>query len=546
MVDVKQVINKEQTDSGSISDQIELQQNYLNNDDIQNYIYLDKPWWKYSHFRWLHFYIFLITLTSTNNGYDSSMLNGFQALETWNKHMGYPEGSILGALSNGTTFGVICSFPFASFVSDKFGRKNCIICGSSITIIGAILQGASYNYAFFLISRIILGFGFGISVVSAPNLIAELSYPSYRATCTSCYNALWYFGAIIAAWVTYGTRNIVGAYSWKVPSYLQGFLPLVQVVFFFMVPESPRYLISKGKIEKARHVLHVYHTGADEDERAYRFVEFEIKEIEAALELEKIYSSSRYVDFVSIPSFRKRLFLTFFTAFIMQLSGNGLVSYYLNKVLDSIGITGTKQQLQLNGCLMIYNLVIAIFSASIIYKFKRRTVFLVCITGMLITYIIWTALSAINQKRNFEQKSLANGVLAMIFLYYLAYDFGANGLPYLYVTEILPYSHRAKGMNLFQVFQNIILLYNGFVNPVAMQAIEWKYYIVYCCILAFELVMVYLFYVETFGCTLEEVARVFGDDGTVTLKKFSTPDEKLASEHAENATNVSSTHLVGV
>ncbi|KAK6461682.1 general substrate transporter [Scheffersomyces coipomensis] len=533
---------KDQNDSVSITGNIQLQQEFLNSEDVENYLYHDKPWWRHSHFRWLHFYIFIVTITSTSNGYDSSMLNGFQSLSTWNIKMGHPEGSVLGALSNGTTFGAIAAFSIASWLSDKYGRKKCIAGGVSIIIIGAILQGASTNYAFFLCSRIVLGIGFGIATCSSPSLIAELSFPSYRPTCTACYNTLWYFGAILAAWITYGTRNIKGDNAWRVPSYLQGFFSLVQVIFIWMVPESPRFLISKGKVEQARKILHKYHTGSSEDERAHRLVDFEIREIEAALELEKVYSTTRFVDFVKIPTFRKRLFLILFTAWIMQLSGNGLVSYYLNKVLDSIGITSPTRQLEINGCLMIYNFVISVVMACVVYKFKRRTVFLICISGMLTTYIIWTALSAINQKTNFEHKGLANGVLAMIFLYYLSYNFGANGLPYLYITEILPYSHRAKGLNLFQVTQNIILLYNGFVNAIAMEAIEWKYYIVYCCILACELVIVYFTFVETYGHTLEEVAKVFGDDPTTGItfadNSTSSPAEKVEIEHAEHADSV--------
>ncbi|KAK6199617.1 general substrate transporter [Scheffersomyces amazonensis] len=528
-------LTSQEDESGSISEKVQLQQQALNDEDINNYLYLEKPWYKYSFFWLLHFYVFLITLTSTNLGYDGSMLNGLQSLEDWNKSMGYPTGSILGALSNGNTFGVLLCFPFASYVSDRFGRKRVIMVGASLNVIGAVLQGASYNYAFFLISRIILGFGFGISTVSAPSLIAEISYPRYRDTCTAIYNSFYYLGAIMAAWITYGTRNISNGYSWKIPSYLQGFLPLVQLLLFFLVPESPRYLLSKGKVDRARKILHKFHTGADEDERAHILIEFEIKQIQSALEMEKLYSSSRYADFFKIPSFRKRLFLTSFTAFLMQLSGNGLVSYYLNKVLDSIGITGTKRQLEINGCLNVYNIVISWAAASVCYRFKRRFMFLTSISGMLVTYIIWTVLSAINQKRNFEQTSLANGVLAMIFLYYLCYDFGLNGLPYLYVTEILPYSHRAKGLNIFQFCQQAFVVYNGFVNPVAMENIEWKYYIVYCCILAVELVLVYFFYVETFGHTLEEVATVFGDDTTAALQAFQqASNEKIATAHVES------------
>lgn len=152
---------------------------------------------------------------------------------------------------------------------------------------------------------------------------------------------------------------------------------------------------------------------------------------------------------------------------------------------------------------------------------------------MLVFYVIWTILSAINQQRNFEQKSLGNGVIAMIFFYYLAYDIGANGLPFLYITEIMPYSHRAKGMNIFTVSQNIIIIFNGFVNPIAMDAIEWKYYIVYCCILAVEVITVLFTFVETSAYTLEEVAKVFGDDPGQTLIHLSSAPPKPEVGHIE-------------
>ncbi|OBA25984.1 hypothetical protein HANVADRAFT_3226, partial [Hanseniaspora valbyensis NRRL Y-1626] len=68
----------------------------------------------------------------------------------------------------------------------------------------------------------------------------------------------------------------------------------------------------------------------------------------------------------------------------------------------------------------------------------------------------------------------------------------------------------AKGLSVFTLVQFIVMIYNGFVNPIAMDAIDWKYYIVYVCILAVEFVICFSF-IETSGRTLEEVAGVFGD-----------------------------------
>jgi len=503
---------------------------------INDYIAETRPWYRVPHLRLLSFCIFLITITSTNNGYDGSMLNGLQSLSHWQEDMGHPAGQKLGALSNGTLFGSIAALPFAPFISDRFGRRKAIFAGQLITVIGGILQGVSTDYGFFLGSRIVLGFGSCIATIGSPTLISELAYPTHRESSTFCYNICWYLGAIVASWVTYGTRNLDSKASWTIPSYLQSALPTFQLLLFWMVPESPRFYVAKGRVESARKVLTKFHIGNSEDPRDIALVEFELREIESALEQEKLNSNSSYLDFITKKNFRKRGFLVCFVAIMMQLSGNGLVSYYLVKVLESIGITDATKQLEINGCLMIYNFVICATLACVVRYFKRRTMFIFCVSGMLLSYVIWTILSALNQQKNFEDKSLANGVLAMIFFYYLFYDVGVNGLPFLYLTEILPYSHRAKGINLMQFCMFIVLVYNGYVNPIAMDAIEWKYYIVYCCILAVELLVVIFTFPETSGFTLEEVAQVFGDVAPEMANRHVSTVEttnKRSLEHVE-------------
>lgn len=528
------------------------------NHDINDYISDKRPFYKVPHLRYLSFCIFLTTLTSTNNGYDGSMLNGLQSMTRWAAYFGHPTGYVLGALSNGVTFGILLSFPIAPFLADRYGRKFVIILGQSLNVLGLILQGASTNYAFFLVSRIIIGAGSGIATVGSPTLISEISHPNHREVSTFSYNVCWYLGAIIPAGVSLGTIKIESNACWRIVSYLQAAIPVFQLALFWMVPESPRFLIARGKRDKAEQVLRKYHTGNSDDPRDIALVQYELNEIEAAIAFERKNSNVKYTDFIKKPGFRKIIFLVMFTGVIMQLSGNGLVSYYLNKVLNSIGITDERKQLQINVCLMVYNFVICCCVCLTAGYFKRRTLFITCVSGMLLTYIIWTVLSAVNQERNFADKSLGSGVLAMIFFYYLFYNIGVNGLPFLYVTEILPYSHRAKGMNIFQFTQTVVQIYNGFVNPIAMDAIEWKYYIVYCCILVVELIVVLLFYVETSGCTLEEVALIFNispdlngvinsgviNNGDVNLEnqiiandndnEDFMSDKKISSQHVEH------------
>jgi MFS family permease len=294
----------------------------------------------------------------------------------------------------------------------------------------------------------------------------------------------------------------------------------------YFVPESPRYLIFQERYEDAREVLVKHHAGGDRDSK---LVDFEMAEISAQIAIDREHKSLNYMEFFRTRANRKRLFLVVAITTNMQLSGNGLVSYYLNLVLNSIGITDSQEQLYINGGLMIYNWIFAIFFACLVERLGRRPLFLFSFSGMLVTYVIWTVLSAINQERNFEDKSLGQGVLAMIFLYYFCYGAGLNGLPVLYFTEILPYNLRALGMNVNAIVTVLVLVYNGFVNPIAMDAIAWKHYIVWDCVIAVELVVAYFFYPETKGHTLETVGQVFGED------VVQVDDEVIEHIHNEKA-----------
>jgi MFS family permease len=194
---------------------------------------------------------------------------------------------------------------------------------------------------------------------------------------------------------------------------------------------------------------------------------------------------------------------------MMQLSGNGLIAYYLHLILNSIGFTSDPQQLRINGGLTVFNLGVSIALASLMEVAGRRRLFLFSTVGMLTCYVIWTILSAINQERGFNDSSLGTGVIVMIFFYQLFYNAGLNGPAWVYVTEVLPTHLRAKGTNIMQIASTCVLVFNGYANPVAMNAISWRYYIVYCCVIAVEIALVYFGFPETKGHSLEEVALIF-------------------------------------
>ncbi|KAL2865313.1 general substrate transporter [Aspergillus lucknowensis] len=470
------------------------------------------PWYKQRHLLLLNLSMVIPYLSSTTNGYDGSMLNGLQSMVQWQNSFDHPTGTRLGSLSNGVIFGQILAFPIAPWLCDHMGRRFPIFIGSLLLVIGAVLQCAAQNYAMFLVSRMIIGFGGLIAVEASPMLVTELAYPTHRGVLTAYYNSLWYLGALLAAWTTYGTyfMGTHTSWAWRIPSLLQGFFPLLQVLFVYLIPESPRYLVQRDRYDDARKILTKYHAAGNPSSP---LVDFEMKEITLSIETAKSTSGTGYLEFLKSAGNKHRLFIIIMVPCMMQLSGNGLIAYYLHLILNSIGFTSDPQQLRINGGLTIFNLFVSLAMASLMDLAGRRRLFLFSTTGMLACYVVWTVLSAVNEQRGFADTSLGTGVVVMIFLYQFAYNAGMNAVPWVYVTEVLPTHLRAKGTNVMQIAATCALVFNGYANPVAMEAISWRYYIVYCCVIAVEVAVVWFAFPETKGRSLEEVAVLFDGEG---------------------------------
>lgn len=202
--------------------------------------------------------------------------------------------------------------------------------------------------------------------------------------------------------------------------------------------------------------------------------------------------------------------------------GNGVVSYYLTLVLDTVGITDPDTQTLINGLLQVFNFIVAIGAALLVDKLGRRTLWNWSGIGMLISFIIWTACSA--RFADTPTNSLGYTVIAFIFIFFFHYDIAYTPMLMAYPTEILQYSIRSKGLavELGIVYASLIAL--AFINPIALAAIGWRYYIVFCCIIAASVVANWILLPETKNLSLEETSDLF----TGESKHIRTGNDKSA------------------
>ncbi|KAF9888945.1 hypothetical protein FE257_008114 [Aspergillus nanangensis] len=501
--------------------------------DVNVLAKLPKHWWQYPELLKLNLGLFSALLAWATTGFDGSMMNGLQAVPSWTTYFDHPAGARLGTMSNGFAYGNLITIFISFWLCERFGRRWPLLGSTILIIIGTIVQTAAQNFDTFVVARFIVGMGTGILGVVSLLLLAEVSYPTHRAVITAMIAIFWPVGALIAALATYGTFKMSSTWAWRLPSLLQGALPLVQLVLIFFTPESPRWLVDQNRAEEAERILVKYHGLGDPNSL---LVQHEMVEISAAIEAEKLNRASRWQQWFSSTGNFYRLCLIIFLGFVRQLQGNALVSYYLVLVLKSIGIESEKQILLINVGLQIWSILTSGLFVSTVEKFGRRLQLLIALGMMFVAFLLWTICSAKAEQSNYENKGLSAAVLLMIFIFQAGSHFFSPAV-YTLVMEIPQYSLRSKASMIFSLAQNLAGIFNGYVNPIAMDAIGWRYYITYVVLLAFDFVIVYMYLPETANLSLEEVSGIFdGENALISWKGVRRVSKRQRMDNAARYT----------
>jgi MFS family permease len=174
-------------------------------------------------------------------------------------------------------------------------------------------------------------------------------------------------------------------------------------------------------------------------------------------------------------------------------------------MVKQAGILDPNKQLLINAINPIFSMLAAIYGATLLDKLGRRKMLLWGLLGALFFYILLTAFTASTTPTN----NLAYGTIVSIYCFGIVFAWGWTPLQTLYSVECLENRTRAKGSGLNFLFLNVAMVVNTYGISVGMEKIGWKLYLVYIGWICVEIVVVYLFFVETAGKTLEELKGIF-------------------------------------
>lgn len=434
-------------------------------------------------------------------GYDSSVING--AVEAIRSR--YDIGS--AALAQVIAIALIgCAIGAATAgrIADRIGRIRCMRISAILFTGSAVGSALPFDIYDLAVWRIIGGFAIGMASVIGPAYIAEVSPAAYRGRLGSFQQAAIVIGIAISQLVNFGILqlangdqrgNLLGLEAWQwmlgvmiVPALLYGLLS-------FAIPESPRYLISVGRVDRAKEVLaEVESKGVDLDAR--------VAEIDHAMRREhkstfKDLKGSRF-------SFLPIVWVGIGLSMFQQLVGINVAFYYSATLWQSVGINPSSSFFY-SFTTSIVNIIGTVIAMVLVDKVGRKPLALVGSGGMAIAlaFEAW-AFSAplVNGKLPTTEGTVAL-IAAHVFVFFFALSWGV--IVWVFLGEMFPNRIRAAALGVAASAQWIA---NWAITATFPSLADWNLsgtYIIYTCFAVLSIPFMLLFVKETKGKTLEEM-----------------------------------------
>ncbi|KAF6757384.1 general substrate transporter [Ephemerocybe angulata] len=483
---------------------------------------------------WAAIQLYLITLVvcccSGDSGFDGTVMGGINSMHQYQQYFGMKEVGAKTSIVFGIfTVGSLCGMIPASYFPDKFGRRFSMFFGNAVLVIGAIITANARNKGMFLAGRWLTGVGSGCAGASAKSYLAEMAPAHQRGAYMGFLNSFYYVGQMTATGMMVATNKWQNELSWRLPLYIQAVPAGINVIFIYLCPESPRWLYSEGRTDEARQILANLHS-RNRDVNS-PLVGLEMEEIEEKIQVDG--ADKRWWDFR--PLFRTRsdrysAYMVILIGSFGQLSGNGLITYFLPVLLKQAGIVNQNKILTLNFVNSVTSYIGALSGSFIVDRFGRRRILL---TGTASITVILAIVAGLLSSQGSAAR--ANAGITFVYLFMVVFSFGWTSMQALYPAEVLGYQARAKGLAFLGVVSQIASLINTFGMPVALEKLTWKVYIIFTVWDAFEVLVIYFFVVETKGFTLEEIGEIFGQDNPRQYSNKLLKDARLNRKQAAAA-----------
>ncbi|KAG0674632.1 hexose transporter hxt1 [Pichia californica] len=452
-------------------------------------------------------------------GWDTGTISGFVNMPEFIHRFGQISGNGAYYLSKSRTglmvsiFNIGCAIGGVTIgrTGDMYGRKIGLMITMVVYIVGIIIQIASVkSWVQYFIGRIISGLGVGAVSVLAPMFISETSPKAIRGTLVSFYQLMITLGIFLGYCSTYGTfHGYDDSRQWRIPLGLSFAWALLMIVGMTFTPESPRFLIEKGRLEEAAASL----AKINKVEQDSDFIKNEMEVLVAAIELEQNAGSATWGElFTGKPKIFYRLMVGVLLQSLQQLTGNNYFFYYGTTIFQSVGLNDSFETSIVFGVINFASTFVALY---VVDKFGRRKTLLGGAAGMLLCLVIFASIGVkdlyIDGYGSEARKPVGNAMIFLVcfFIFFFATTWGP--CVFVVVSETYPLRIRSKGMAIASGANWIWGFLIAFFTPFITGAIHFAYgYVFFGCVI-FAFFFVFAFVPETKGLSLEDVDELYSN-----------------------------------
>jgi SP family galactose:H+ symporter-like MFS transporter len=381
-------------------------------------------------------------------------------------------GAVIGAIIGGR-------------LSDRFGRRNVLIQVALLFIIGAIGTALAPTPTWLAIGRVVVGIAIGVASFTAPLYISEVSPARVRGKLVSLNQLMITIGIVVSYLADYGFS---GAREWRWMFGVAAVPALILAVGLIFVPESPRWLMSRGLVEQARKILSRIRESN---------VDAEISEI--ALSLNKQEGGLREIFSAAV---RPALVVGIGLAIFQQFTGINTVIYYAPTIFQFAGFKSASAAILATAGIGAVNVLLTIVALRLLDRAGRRPLLLYGLVGMIISLgVLGFA---------FLSGSLSSTVawvaVISVAVYVACFAIGLGPVFWLMIAEIYPLRVRGQAMAVATVanWGANLLVALTFLSLLHSLGRPWTFWL-YGIIGIIAWVFVYTLVPETKGRTLEQL-----------------------------------------
>ncbi|KAF2085633.1 general substrate transporter [Saccharata proteae CBS 121410] len=448
-------------------------------------------------------------------GYDTGTIGDILGMEYWRNQFstGYvnpkdnmkdvtaqQSSEIVSILSAGTFFGALTAAPTADF----FGRRWGLVVSTFVFTFGVILQTASTAIPMFVAGRFFAGYGVGMISAIIPLYQSETAPKWIRGTVVGCYQLAITIGLLLASIVGNATKDRNDSGSYRIPIAVQFAWAIILVIGMLVLPETPRYLIKKGKNEEAARSLARLRK-LDINDPA--LVE-ELSEITANHEYELSLGKASYLDCFK-GNLGRRLFTGCSIQALQQLTGVNFIFYYGTSFFQNAGFQNPFIITLITSCINVGSTFPGLY---LVEKWGRRRLLLFGAIGMAVCQFIVASTGTATSVSNLAaQRSMV--AFVCIYIFFFASSWGP--VAWVVTGELFPLKVRAKALSMTTASNWLLNWAIAYSTPYLVNSgpgnadLGSKVFFIWggCCFVC--IFFVYTMIYETKGLSLEQVDELY-------------------------------------